>query len=101
MADTPLTSSSSSDSDNYGYETAEEEADNMPQTTVILIDPQLQLSLECEELTVFRRTLRCLSLWCPTSACLVERYLYPVIINVLLTLIIASDFKSIANGGWK
>ena len=46
MADALLTSSSSSDSDNYGYETAEEEADNMPRATVILIDPQLQLSLE-------------------------------------------------------
>ena len=101
MADALLTSSSSSDSDNYGYKTAEEEADNTPQATVILIHPQLQLSLECEELTVFRRTLRCLSLWCPTSACLAERYLYPVLINALLTLIIASDFNSIANGAWK
>ena len=73
----------------------------MPQATVILIDPQLQLSLECEELTVFRRTLRCLSLWCPTSACLVERYLYPVLIHALLTLIIVSDFISIPNRGWK
>ena len=103
MADAQLTrSNSSSESDNNGYETAPEaEVENLTQATVILVDPQIHFSLESQELAVYRWTLRGLSLWCPTSACLAEKALYPVLVNALLLLLIISDFNAMANGAWR
>ena len=50
MADALLTSSSSSHSDNYGYETAEEEADNMPRATVYDMPVLLSLGVTIRHL---------------------------------------------------
>ena len=54
-----------------------------------------------QELFVFRWTLRILSLWCPTSVCFAERLFYPVLVNLLLLLIIVSDFYMLAKRAWK
>ena len=54
-----------------------------------------------QELFVFRLTLRILSLWCPTTAYFAERLFYPALVNLLLLLIIASDFYTLAKGAWK
>ena len=54
-----------------------------------------------QELFVFRWTLRFLSLWCPTSACFVERLFYPALVNLLLLLLIVSDVYMLATGSWK
>ena len=105
MADALFISNRSDGSDNSnqsGYETPPEEFENMTQATVIAMDtPDIDFGLPSEEMVVFRRTLRVLSLWCPTSACLAEKALYPVMVNILLMLMIASDFNVIANGAWE
>ena len=94
MADTLLNSSGGSD--NGGYETAPEpEVEN---TTLAIADPQpadiqIDFGLQSQELFVFRWTLRFLSLWCPASACLAEKTFYPALVNILLLLMIASDFN--------
>ena len=102
MADTLLNSSGGSD--NGGYETAPEpEVEN---TTLATEDPQpadiqIDFGLQSQELFLFRWTLRFLSLWCPASACLAEKTFYPALVNILLLLMIASDFNVMAKGAWK
>jgi len=102
MADTLLNSSGGSD--NGGYETAPEP--QVENTTLAIADPQpadiqIDFGLQSQELFVFRWTLRFLSLWCPASACLAEKTFYPALVNILLLLMIASDFNVMAKGAWK
>ena len=52
------------------------------------------------ELLFFRRTLRFLSLWHPTDAWLVEKLLYPLLVNILLLLLIVVDLYILVNGNW-
>ena len=49
------------------------------------------LRLHSRELSVFRWTLRFLSLWSPTTASVAERVLYPLVVNALLLIVIISD----------
>lgn len=87
----------SSESDMSGFETP-------PETVVIIPDPadnQDDIGLQSQELTFFRRTLRILSLWHPTQAWLVEKIFYPILVNILLLLLVASDVYMMANGDWK
>ena len=102
-----------SGSENDGYSTADEdpaveaEGDaNSPQVqhvVVALADaPSVEISfnLQCQELRVFRITLRILSLWCPTSACCMEKYVYPLVVNFLLLLMLAAVVNMLAGGAW-
>ena len=63
----------------------------------------VQLSLDSNELSVFRWTLRFLSLWSPREASLAERVFYPLVVNVLLLIVIASDIYGLVKGteSWK
>ena len=67
-------------------------------------EPNLvQLRLHSNELSVFRRTPRFLSLWSPTTASLAERVFYPLVVNVLLLIVIISDIYGLVKGteSWK
>ena len=73
-------------------------------TTPSLVRPTddgTPFGLFSQELFVFRWTLRILSLWCPATACFVERLIYPALVNLLLLLIIVSDSYMLAKGAWK
>ena len=66
------------------------------------INTRIPFGLRSQELFVFRWTLRLLSLWCPESACFAERVIYPVLVNILLLIMIASDINVMAhNKAWK
>ena len=65
------------------------------------VEPTDDFCFDSQELFVFRLTLRILSLWCPTTACFAERLFYPTLVNLLLLLIIVTDFYMLAKGAWK
>lgn len=86
-------------------EAAEGDANN-PQVEVVVVPlaeappAQINFHFQCEELRVLRIILRLLSLWCPTTACFLEKYVYPLVVNFLLLLIIASVVNMMAGGAW-
>ena len=63
----------------------------------------VQLRLELNELSVFRWTLRFLSLWSPREASLAEKVFYPLVVNVLLLIVITSDIYGLVKvtQSWK
>ena len=87
---------------NGGHRTPIEHLGN---TTRIAVRPGTEhpthFGLLSQELFVFRWTLRFLSLWRPTRACFAERFFYPALVNLLLLLIITSDFYMLAKGAGK
>ena len=93
---------SSAESGNGGHRTPIEHLGN---TTRIAVRPGTEhpthFGLLSQELFVFRWTLRFLSLWRPTRACFAERFFYPALVNLLLLLIITSDFYMLAKGAGK
>jgi len=84
-----------------GNQTTIGHIENTTPSSVTPPDDGTQFGLLSQELFVFRLTLRILSLWCPTSASRVERFLYPALVNLLLSLIIVTDSYMLATGAWK
>ena len=102
MADSVLNAISDSESENSERGTPPGEAGNTTQATEVQINTQIPFGLRSKELFIFRWTLRLLSLWCPTSACFAERIIYPALVNILLMIMIASDFNiMVHNEAWK
>ena len=102
MADSESHAISNSESENSVYVTTSREAESTIEATEVQINTQIHFGLRSKELFVFRWTLRLLSLWCPTSACFAERIIYPALVNILLMIMIASDFNiMVHNEAWK
>ena len=86
---------------NTGNQTLIGHIENTTPSSVGPTDDETHFDLFSQELFVFRWTLRILSLWCPTSACFVERLIYPALVSLLLLLIIGVDSYMLAKGAWK
>ena len=52
----------------------------------------VHLTINSDEFKTIRRLLRCLSLWHPPSACLLERIIYPMFVNAALALSLVGNF---------
>ena len=53
--------------------------------------PPQRISIKMTEFSLIRRTLRCFGFWQPEGAWLVERIVYPLIINLILLVLICID----------
>ncbi len=98
MADTSSILSSNESASSVSYASLPEDPE---EPEILPTDDRTQFGLYSEELFIFRWTLRFLSLWCPPTACLAERLLYPILVSGLLLLIIASNVYVIATQNWK
>lgn len=102
MADSVLHVISDSESENSERGTPLGEVGNTTQATEVQINTKIPFGLRSKELFIFRWTLRLLSLWCPTSACFAEKIIYPALVNILLMIMIASDFNIMVHKeAWK